>query len=142
MKQINIVPMALIAVLMILAVSCTPLQQTQGGYEEAPGSSRVYRNAPYGNQQVIVVERDPYSGQYFEVSPYGYYGGTPYYGSPRGYNYGYGYPSGGYSRGGNVRGGYNRGGNVGTSRPAPRPSAPSRPSSPTTQRAKDAIRGN
>lgn len=139
MKRINIVPMTLIAVLMILAVSCTPVQYGQGGYEEAPGTSRrVYRSAPLGSQEVIVVERDPYTGQYYQVSPYGYYGGSPFYGGAWGYNngYGYGYP------GGVVRGGSNRGGNVGTSRPAPRPSAPARPSSPTTQKAKDAIRGN
>lgn len=140
MKGINIVPMTLIAVLMILAVSCTPVQYGQGGYEEAPGTSRrVYRNAPISNQEVIVVERDPYSGQYYQVSPFGYYGGSPYYGNSWGYDngYGYGVPRGGYSRGG-----YSKGGNVGTSRPAPRPSAPARPSSPTTQKAKDAIRGN
>lgn len=123
--------MAFIAVLMVLAVSCTPLQQSQGGYEEAPQGRRVYRTTPYGNQQVIVVERDPYTGQYYQVAPYGYYGGSPF--NNYGYGYGNGFPSGGYYRGGNG----------GSARPAPRQSQqPSRPASPTTQKAKDIIRGN
>lgn len=128
MKRFNILSMVLIAVLMVFAVSCTTLSEGMGGYEEAPGTGRVYRNMPFGNQQVIVVERDPFTGQVYQVSPYGYYGGSPWVGSP----FGYGYPGGGYYRGGAV----------GNSRPAPRPSAPARSSSPTTQRAKDAIRGN
>jgi hypothetical protein len=137
MKRINFVSMAFIAVLMVLAVSCTPLQQSQGGYEEAPGSSRVYRSTPYGNRQVVVVERDPYTGLYYQVSPYGYYNGSAF-NAP--FGYGYGYPAaGGYYRG-NVRNGNVR--NNGNYRPAPKPQQPPRQTSPTTQKAKDIIRGN
>lgn len=127
MKIPNFITLAFIAVLMVLVVSCTPMQQSRGGgYEEAPGSGRVYRTAPYGGNQVIVVERDPYTGQYYQVSPYGYYGGSPYY-NP----FGYGYPGDGYYRGGNS----------GNNRPAPRQQQP-RTTSPTTNRAKEIIRGN
>jgi len=133
MKRINFVSVAFIAVLMVLAISCTPLQQSQGGYEEAPRSSRVYRTAPYGSQQVIVVERDPFTGQYYQVGPNAYYGGSPFNTNPY-YSNGYGYPSGG---------GYYRGnGRSGNYRPAPRPQQPPRQTSPTTQKAKDIIRGN
>lgn len=133
MKRNNFVSIAFIAVLMVLVVSCTPLQQSAGGYEEAPRNNRMYRTAPYGNRDVIVVERDPFTGQYYQVSPFGYYNGSPFNTSPFGYGYGYhNYPSGGYYRGGNTR----------PSRPAPRPQQPPRQSSPTTQKAKDIIRGN
>lgn len=56
-------------------------------------NNRVYVEDPY--RGVVVLERDPYTGRYYEVSPYG-----TYYGSSRVYNdryydrygYGYGYP--------------------------------------------------
>lgn len=135
MKRTNFVSMAFIAVLMVLVVSCTPLQE-MGGYEDAPGTSRVYRNAPFGSQQVIVVERDPYTGQYYQVAPYGYYGGSAFQTNP--YGYGYGYP-------GTTRGGYYRDNNRSTTRPVPRNTQPQqspRQTSPSTQKAKDIIRGN
>jgi hypothetical protein len=84
MKNPTFLSMALIAVLMVLAVSCTPLQQSQGDYEERPsGSRRVYLDNSYGSGTTYLV-RDPYTGMYYEVRPYGYspYGSSyydPYY---------------------------------------------------------------
>lgn len=82
MKNPTFLSMALIAVLMVLAVSCTPLQQSQGDYDERPTSSRrVYMNEPYYGGTTYLV-RDPYTGMYYEVRPYGYSPyGTGYYGS-------------------------------------------------------------
>jgi hypothetical protein len=80
MKNLTFLSMALIAVLMVLAVSCTPLQQTQGDYEQRPSTSRrVYLDDAYSGGTTYLV-RDPYTGMYYEVRPYGY--------SPYGSNYG------------------------------------------------------
>ncbi|WP_132055042.1 hypothetical protein [Pseudocnuella soli] len=99
MKRFNFLSVAVIAVLMVFAVGCTTLQEGAGGYYEDAPSGRAYRQAPYGNNGVIVVERDPFTGRYYQVSPYGNYG-SPYD------NYGYGYPANPrvYNRGGYYRG--------------------------------------
>lgn len=85
MKRFPFLSAALIAVLMVVAVGCTIPYDTAGGYyEDRPdrgGYYGGYSNSPYGSN-VIVVERDPYTGRYYEVSPYG---ATPYgYGGGRG----------------------------------------------------------
>ena len=74
MKNFNFLSVVIALVLMVTAVSCmTP----QGGYNDdyyttndrrAP--NRVYVDDPYYG--TIVLERDPYSGRYYQVSPYGY----------------------------------------------------------------------
>ena len=82
MKRFPFLSVALIAVLMVVAVGCTlPYETTGGYYEERVGHGGYYGSSPYGSN-VIVVERDPYTGRYYQVSPYGS-------------NYGYGYPHGG-----------------------------------------------
>jgi hypothetical protein len=104
MKRFNFLSVAVIAVLMVFAVGCTTLQESAGGYYEDAPRSRAYRQAPFGSNQVIVVERDPFTGQYYQVSPYGHYGS-------RYDNFGYGYPAsprvynrgGGYYRGNTAR---------------------------------------
>ena len=89
MKRFPFLSMALIATLAVVAVGCTLPQNTQGGYyEERVGHGGYYGNGAYGSN-VIVVERDPYTGRYYEVSPYGGYGyGYParggVYAAPRG----------------------------------------------------------
>lgn len=86
MKNLTFLSMALIAVLMVLAVSCTPLQGAQGDYEERPSTSRrVYMEDPYYGGTTYLV-RDPYTGMYYEVRPYGYSPYGSYYGSGRGYD--------------------------------------------------------
>lgn len=95
MKYPTILSMALIAVLMVLAVSCTPLQGAQDGYEERPTSARrVILDDPYTTYLV----RDPYTGMYYEVRPYGYSPYSSYYGSPYGYGYGSPYSNNRYYR--------------------------------------------
>jgi hypothetical protein len=136
MKQSNFLSMALIVVLMVFAVSCTPLQESVGGYEEAPGR-RVYRQMPYGGNQVIVLERDPFTGQYFQVSPYGYYGGPlNTFGHPAFGNRGGG---GVIYQQGNAR---SRISNQPASRMPQQQQQPAQRGSETTNRAKDIIRGN
>jgi hypothetical protein len=82
MKYPTILSVALIAVLMVLAVSCTPLQGAQGDYEERPSSARrVYMDDPYSRSNTVYLVRDPYTGMYYEVRPYGYSPYGSYYGN-------------------------------------------------------------
>lgn len=138
MKQYNLLSMVAIAVLMVFGIGCTTLSESTG-YEEVPRRG-VYRQAPYGNNNIIVVERDPFTGRYYDVSPYGGYYGAPYYGrrapvyrtvpAPRN--------NGRYTNpGGNIR-------NNNNNRPAPRAqqqTPPQRRGSETTDQAKDILRG-
>ncbi len=95
MKNFNFLSMATAVVLLVTAVSCTPLQYAGGDdeyYTDAPRTSpnRIYVDDPY--QGTIVLERDPYSGRYYQVNPArnsGYYGNNVY-------------RNGGYNRGGGI----------------------------------------
>lgn len=106
MKRFNFLSVAIAVVLMITAVSCTTMAGSQDDYyngqEARTYGNRIYVDDPY--RGTVVLERDPRTGRYYEVSPYynGYYGNRvyssraydPYYGSPY-----YGRRStGGYSR--------------------------------------------
>ncbi len=91
MKRFPFLSAALIAVLAVVAVGCTvPYETAGGGYYEDRADRGGYYGSPYGSN-VIVVERDPYTGRYYQVSPYGSYGyGTgggryydPRYNNPR-----------------------------------------------------------
>lgn len=87
MKNPTFLSMVLIAVLMVVAVSCTPLQQAQGDYEERPSTSRrVYVTDPYYGGGTTYLVRDPYTGMYYEVRPYGYSPYGSYYGGYDRYN--------------------------------------------------------
>ena len=86
MKSLNFLSVVLALVLVVAAVSCTTLQ---GGYDDEYYSTdrrtpnRIYVEDPYYG--TVVLERDPYSGRYYQVSPYGYsYGSNNRY--YRGYN--------------------------------------------------------
>jgi hypothetical protein len=79
MKRINILSVMVALVVMITAVSCTTMTETQDDYYGRTGASRVYVDDPY--RGTVVLERDPYSGRYYEVSPYGNYGTSRVYGS-------------------------------------------------------------
>ncbi|HVX00893.1 MAG TPA: hypothetical protein VHA52_10725 [Candidatus Babeliaceae bacterium] len=86
MKRFNFLLTAIILVLTITtAVSCTTMAGTEDGYYDG---QRVYGNRVYiddPNRGTIVLERDPWTGRYYEVGGYNpYYGyGNRYYG--RGY---------------------------------------------------------
>lgn len=104
MKRFNFLLAAIALVLTITAVSCTTMAGTQDDYYNGQRvyGNRVYVEDPY--RGTIVLERDPWSGRYYEVgSPYysGY--GNRYYGRTN-RSYGGGYPvyrrsNGGYSNG-------------------------------------------
>jgi len=85
MKRFPLLSVALIAVLMVVAVGCTAPLNTSGGYYEDRVERGGYYGSPYGSN-VIVVERDPYTGRYYEVNPHTGYsyrtGGV--YAAPRG----------------------------------------------------------
>jgi hypothetical protein len=81
MKNSRLLSMVAFAILMVVMVSCTTIRDASGGYEDGSSRRRVYYEDPrYGN--TIILERDPYTGQLYEVSPFGY---SPFN------NYGYGY---------------------------------------------------
>lgn len=93
MKRFNFLLVAIALVLTITAVSCTTMAGTQDDYYgHRVYGDRVYVEDPY--RGTIVLERDPWSGRYYETSPYynGYYGGSYYGRVPR--VYGHSYPSG------------------------------------------------
>ena len=90
MKNHRFLQMVVILILMVAAVSCTAIREGSGyGDDQYEGrSSRYYGNRDIYGNNVIIVERDPYTGRYYEVSPYSSYGSRMY--PYRNYNYGYG----------------------------------------------------
>lgn len=74
MKNFNLLSAVIVVVLMVTAISCTT---AQGGYGDEYYSTydrrtpnRVYVDDPYYG--TVILERDPYSGRYYQASPYGY----------------------------------------------------------------------
>lgn len=134
MKKFNFLSLLVALVVIVTLASCG---MTQPGYgdEQYPDrtvrSRSVYSDPYYGSTRIV---RDPYTGQYYEVTPV-----SPSYGYDP---YGYGYPSSSYGR--NPY--YGRGGrSYGTSAPRRYSSSESTQQSSgstTTQKAKDIIRGN
>lgn len=104
MKRFNFLSVAIAVMLMITAVGCTTMAGTQDDYYGRGNTraygDRVYVEDPY--RGTVVLEKDPRTGRYYEVSSYygnRYYGSRaydPYYGSPY-----YGRRSGGYYRNNN-----------------------------------------
>lgn len=106
MKRFNFLLAAIALVLTITAVSCTTMAGTQDDYYNGQRvyGDRIYVDDPY--RGTVVLQRDPRTGRYYEVSGYSpYYDGSysnRYYGG-RGYRtYENSYPSyrrnnGGYS---------------------------------------------
>jgi hypothetical protein len=135
MKKINI-PLLLVGLVLIVTLASCGMTQPGYGDEQYPDrtirSRSIYNDSYYGGTRIV---RDPYTGQYYEVTPVGpAYGYDPY---------GYGYPSSTYGRnpyyGRNTRT---------TTNPPRRHSSSgstqqqSNGGSTTTQKAKDIIRGN
>jgi hypothetical protein len=83
MKRFNFIPVVIAFVLMITAVGCTTMTGPQDEYSRSR-AERVYVDDPY--RGTVVLERDPYTGRYYEVNPYGSYntriyrGNNSYYG--------------------------------------------------------------
>jgi predicted small secreted protein len=110
MKRFNFLLVAIVLVLTITTVGCTTMAGTQDDYYSQDArvyGNRIYVDDPY--RGTIVLERDPRTRRYYEVSSYDpyYYGNRVY---SRGYrNYGYNdYPtyrrnSGGYYNGNNSK---------------------------------------
>jgi len=94
MKNSNFLSMGFIAFLMVVAAGCTTMRGTSGEYDEYSedrSSRRVYVDQSYYGSDQIIFQRDPFTGRYYQVSPYGYSPGrSPYYGrnySNKNYNY-------------------------------------------------------
>lgn len=96
MKRFNLLSMVVAVVLVVAAVSCTPMRESGDDYYEPSSraaSNRVYVEDPY--RGVVVLERDPYTGRYYEVNSYGSAYGN-YYGNGRYSDRYYGRNSSGY----------------------------------------------
>lgn len=84
-----------ILTVLVLMASCTPMQNLTSDEMNDPRTTqvgnRLYVQDPfYGN---VVLERDPFTGRYYDVTygsrfGTGAYGGYPYRGGYRGYNRG------------------------------------------------------
>ena len=89
MKQFNFLSALMAVLLMVTAVSCTTLQgATDDEYysdyrRTAP--NRIYVEDPYYG--TVVLEKDPYSGRYYQVSPYGGYSNRYAYNNRYGSDY-------------------------------------------------------
>ena len=73
MKRFSFLQVAIALILMVTAVSCTTMQGVEDEYYSTQSgriaTDRVYVNDPY--RGTVVLERDPYTGRYYEVSsPY------------------------------------------------------------------------
>ena len=85
MKSFNFLSFSAILVLVVTLASCGLTQPGYGDeeYSDRPVRSRqIYSDPYYSNSRIV---RDPYTGQYYEVTPV----------SPYGYET-YGYPAGSY----------------------------------------------
>jgi hypothetical protein len=104
MKRFNFLPAVIAVVLMVVAASCTTMGGTQDEYyERQTAGNRIYVDDPY--RGTVILERDPYSGRYYEVGSYGSaYPGTLYRNYPDNRYYGRTNNNRNYNRGG-----YNRG---------------------------------
>jgi hypothetical protein len=116
MKRFNFLSLVVALVLTVAAVGCTTMRETEDGYYETPRSTanRVYVDDPY--RGTVVLERDPFTGRYYEVNSYGTgYNNRNY----RGYNNGY-YGNGYHGRTTNRT--YSRGGSYNNSQQNQQPS--------------------
>jgi hypothetical protein len=140
MKKFNI-PFLLVGLVLIVTLASCGMTQPGYGDEQYPDrtirSRSIYSDPYYGGTQIV---RDPYTGQYYEVTPVG----PSYSYDP----YGYGYPSSTYGR--NPYYGRSSGGRYSTNSPRRTitgttqqpPQRQQNNGSTTTQKAKDIIRGN
>lgn len=82
MKHTSFLQVALLAVLVVAAASCGMPMGAQGDYYEgAPARRNIYfDDSYYGNPNAVIVQRDPFTGRYYQVNPGGFYGSqAPYY---------------------------------------------------------------
>ncbi len=79
MKSNKFLSFAFIAVLVVTAVGCTALRG-DNEYLENGNNRRVYVDDPYMYNNTPMWVRDPYTGRYYQVMPYGYspYGNSRY----------------------------------------------------------------
>lgn len=79
MKITNLLPMVILSILLVGAVSCTTMQPLgDDEYETVTDSrqqppSRIYVEDPYRPGRTIVMDRDPFTGKYYQVQSYSRY---------------------------------------------------------------------
>jgi hypothetical protein len=88
MKITSFLPMVVLSVLMVSAVSCSTMQPvsdddyvTTSSRQEQP--ARIYVQDPYNFGRTIIMDRDPITGRYYQVYPTSVYDSRydRYYGS-------------------------------------------------------------
>lgn len=77
MNKLKFLSTAIVLALVVVAVGCTPMSELNSRYPERPVNNRIYVEDPY--RGTIVLERDPYTGRYYEVNTFGNYYGNRYY---------------------------------------------------------------
>lgn len=80
MKRLTFLSAVIAMVLVVTAVSCTPAREVAGEddyyyNDRTQAPARIYVDDPY--RGTVVLEKDPYTGRYYEVNSYGYYS-SPY----------------------------------------------------------------
>lgn len=74
MKNTHLLSTVVLGLLMVFAVSCTTMQEATGPVDDqssAAAPARIYVEDPNNWGRTIVLERDPFTGRYYQVSPYG-----------------------------------------------------------------------
>lgn len=104
MKHLKLLQVVVALILLVGAVGCTTVRGTEDDYYNNSSANRIYVDDPY--RGTVVLERDPYTGRYYEVNSYGYNNGynnryDRRYQTGRIYNNGYGRSNGGYYNRGN-----------------------------------------
>lgn len=70
MKRFSTVSMVVLALSMVVLTSCGFQHATTGDYYDAEArNNRLYQQEMLYGPRTIVVERDPWTGQYYQVSP-------------------------------------------------------------------------
>ena len=89
MKNTSFLLVVVMSIMMVTAVSCTTTQGTT--YDEYPTTvqqapaEQIYVQDPNRYGQTILMQRDPFTGQYYQVPSIGYSYGYPSY--PQQYGY-------------------------------------------------------
>ena len=74
MKRFNLLSVVMVLVLAVTAFACSPLTEADRDryYERSAATpTRIYVDDPY--RGTVVLEKDPYTGRYYEISSYGRY---------------------------------------------------------------------
>jgi hypothetical protein len=88
MKRFPFLPVVIAGLLMVAAVGCTTMRELpeddEYAYQDRTAPGRILVNDPYYG--TIVLERDPFTGRYYQVDRYNSYGYSSRYNTYDRYN--------------------------------------------------------